>query len=159
MGHRCRAATPEDLPVLLVLAEAFVSECSLGYRFDAGRAEQAFLLHMVEPNADVLVVKSAQSIAGAAIVAIEDHFGAEPVGHIVNFHVLRDPWCAGAGPVLLDACVRWFDRRGCVDCWVTALSGFGPSSGLTALLVDAGFSPGGSHFRRRQGGHPIAAAP
>ena len=152
MPHQCRVATPEDLPVLLALAETFVAESALGYRFDPASAERAFWLHMVEPSADVLLVDGDGGVAALAIVATDDHFTAEPIGYLVKFYVMPDARGTGVGRALIDACVRWFDERTCVDAWATATAGIGQDRAFVALLGKVGFSPVGPTLRRLQHG-------
>ena len=151
MPYQCRAATPEDLPVLLALAETFVAESALGYRFDGASAERAFWLYLVEPTADVLVVGGSSRLAGVAIVT-DDHFIAEPIGYLIKFYVVPDARGTGAGRALIGACVDWFDKRGCVDAWATATAGIGQDPAFVALMGKAGFSPVGPTLRRLQHG-------
>ena len=152
MPYQCRAATPEDLPVLLALAETFVAESALGYRFDAASAERAFWLYLVEPATDVLVVGGASGLAGVAIVATDDHFIAEPTGYLIKFYVLPDARGTGAGRALIGACADWFDDRRCIDAWATATAGIGQDPAFVALMGKAGFSPVGPTLRRLRHG-------
>ncbi len=148
MPHHYRTAMPEDLPVLLAIAETFVAESALGYRFDPSRAEQAFWLHMVEPSADVLVIEGDSGLAGFAIVATDDHFTAEPVGYLVKFYIRPEARGSDAGRTLTAACVDWFDGRACVDAWATATAGIGQDGAFINLLGKFGFAPAGPTLRR-----------
>ena len=152
MLYQSRVATPEDIPVLLALAETFVAESALDYRFDPARAERAFWLHMVEPSADVLVVDSDDGLAGLAIVATDDHFTAQSVGYLVKFYVLPRHRRTSAGRRLIAACVGWFDARACVDAWATATAGIGQDGAFVNLLGKVGFVPVGPTLRRQRVG-------
>ncbi len=152
MQYTTRAATVNDLPAALEIAETFTAESDLPHRFDRDAAHRALWCYIHGDATDVLVVEAGGALAGGAIVAVDLDFTARPLGYLVKFYVLPRHRRTTAARRLIRACVDWFDTRACADCWATATAGIGQDPAFVALLAKVGFKPVGPTLRRAANG-------
>ena len=149
--YTARPATRADLSAVVDGARAYVEENEYGVIFDRSIAESTLSYYIAESSTDVLVVVLDGEVAGAAVVAADWDFAAQPFGHLLRFYILKAHRRTEAGRVLIAACVDWFDARGCVECWAAATAGIGQDGAFVSLVRKVGFAPVGPTLRRTKG--------
>lgn len=115
-----RLAVETDLPKLVDLGREFMTEGRWGWTYNDRNAARTFLLSIIHPECDVVIIDNDGEIVGACIVSYENDFQVERVGDIVEFYISKSARGSGAGRMLLDASCEWFDKQGCVNVFVKA---------------------------------------
>ena len=129
-----RPATEADIPALLEIAQAFIAESALPYRYDHDNAVLGFTSFIDHDEAAALVAVGPGGVVGMALLAKDSLFVTKPVGYLVKFYVAREGRRTRAGRQLAEACAAWFDEQGCVDAWTTATAGIGQDPAFLALM-------------------------
>ena len=149
MIEACRAATPEDVVVLVEFAALGRDELHNERDGDTWRQLDArrdplgtrIAAQVADPDA-VVVVATLDAIAvgyGVATTTVRDD--GRPHGTVTDLFVLQDAREIGLGTLLLDALTQWCSGRGCIGIDALALPGarltknFFETSGFVARAI------------------------
>lgn len=134
---------------LLDMADEFTLEAT-DYSWTPNRDHhlQTFHNYFEQPDTDVILVYSGDTLAAGAMAAIENDHQDETIGYGSKFYVRPAFRGTRVGRTLLNALVDWFDAKGCVDSFVTSTGGVGNDSAFINLFAKEGYKPCGVCLRR-----------
>ena len=144
-----RAATPEDLPAIVALAEALRAELTpmRGGRIWAvreartGPADEAYGALLANPAACVVVGTLDGVVVGFGVATVEPLSDGGKLGVVAELFVDAEGRAVGVGETMLDGLVAFCLREGCVGVDAFALPGhraaknFFEESGFTARAI------------------------
>jgi GNAT superfamily N-acetyltransferase len=144
-----RAATPEDLPAIVALAEALRGELTpmRGGRLWAvrearpGPADVAYGALLVDPEVCVVVGTLDGVVVGFGVATVETLADCGTLGVVTELFVDPEARAVGVGEIMLEALVAFCTREGCVGIDAFALPGhraaknFFEESGFTARAI------------------------
>ena len=156
-----RAATPEDLPAIVTLAEALRAELTpmRGGRIWAvrearpGPADEAYGALLTDPANCVVVGTLDDVVIGFGVVTVATLADGGKLGVVTELFVDAEGRAVGVGETMLEALVAFCTREGCVGVDAFALPGhraaknFFEESGFVARAIvmhhafDTGDSP------------------
>lgn len=123
----CRAATPDDLPTIVALAEALRDEVApirggpLWARREAVQPplEESYARLLADPEVCFLVGTVDDVVLGFALGVTERLHDGTPLGVIRDLYVEPEAREIGVGEELANRLVSFFAERGCVgvDAW------------------------------------------
>ena len=144
-----RAATPEDLPAIVGLAEALRAELTpmRGGRIWAvrearpGPPAEAYGALLADPATCVVVGTLDDVVVGFAVASVERLSDGEKLGVVSELFVDAEARAVGVGEAMLEGLVAYCTREGCVGIDAFALPGhraaknFFEESGFTARAI------------------------
>ncbi len=144
-----RAATPEDLPAVVALAESLRAELTpmRGGRIWAvrearrGPLDEAYGALLLDPAAWVVVGTLDDVVVGFGIATVEPLADGGTLGVVTELFVDSEARAVGVGETMLESLVAFCIREGCVGVDAFALPGhraaknFFEESGFTARAI------------------------
>jgi GNAT superfamily N-acetyltransferase len=144
-----RAATPDDLPAIVALAEALRNELrpmrggSIWAVREArpGPPAEAYGALLADPAASVVVGTLDEVVVGFGVASVEPLADGRRLGVVAELFVDADARAVGVGEAMLAGLVAFCRREGCVGVDAFALPGhraaknFFEESGFTARAI------------------------
>jgi GNAT superfamily N-acetyltransferase len=144
-----RSATPDDLPVIVGLAEALRAELTpmRGGRIWAvrearrGPLDEAYGALLADPATCVVVGTLDDVVIGFGVATVESLADGGKLGVVTELFVDDEARAVGVGETVLEALVTFCTREGCVgvDAWALpghrAAKNFFEESGFTARAI------------------------
>lgn len=170
-----RAATPEDLPAIVALAEALRAELTpmRGGRLWSvhearpGPADKAYGALLTDPGTCVVVGTLDDVVVGFGVATVEPLADGGQLGVVTELFVDAEARAVGVGEAMLEALVGFCTGEGCVGVDAFALPGhraaknFFEESGFTAraIVMHHVLAAGEPEPEKAAPGQPYAAQP